>query len=128
MGGQQRHRLGEVHGRAAAQGDHAVRAAFPVEIEAGQHLVFVRVGEGLVIHGDDRPLARRGLHGVRHAGGHQAGVCDQQGALHAEPLQRPRQFAHRAEVEMGRVEQGKHRHLTSPDFVVVWSAFATKAA
>ena len=106
LGDHEGHRLAGVNPAAAAKGDDAVMAARAVGVDAGGDVAARRVG--LDVREDANAEARgfTNLHRVGdHGKGGEAGIGDEQGALHAKGLARLGQFGDPsgAEAELGRI-------------------------
>ena len=110
----QRHALGEIHRRAAADRDDAVAALGLVHRERVAHRRFGRVLRRAVIDRERHVAGQMLLHLGPQAGGDHALVGDDQRPAHAEQLQLRLEQLQRAEVELDAGEIGDQSHETLP--------------
>ena len=103
-------RLGEIHRRAAADGDDAVAALVLVDLQRVAHRGFGRILRRAVIDRDRHVAGQLLLHLGPQAGGDHALVGDDQRPAHAEQLQLGLEQFQRAEIELDAREIGDERH------------------
>ena len=109
----QRHALGEIHRRAAADGDDAVAALGFVHRQRVAHRGFGRILRRAVVDCDRHVAGQLILHLGPQAGGDHALVGDDQRPADAEQLQLRLEQLQRAEVELDAGEIGDERHESS---------------
>ena len=109
MAGQQADRLGQVHARAAAKRDDAVRAGILVARGDVNRLVFGRIGHR-VGENAARLTADRLDDRVQNPRSLDAGICNDEGLADAIAPQHARQLLDRAMVEDAGVQEVHYGH------------------